>query len=101
MELSASNDFLPLPSPDVLQVKVNVATCVFDVNGHVGRLKLLHGELLWKSGDKESPQGLFAADLRRHANLLCLVSILKVEHTWTGNRIQSRQRTSIIVTVRR
>lgn len=76
-----ANYCIKRPSPDVLQVIVDVAAGVFDVDGHVGRLQHLHGELMGEGSDKQSPQSVLTADLSRHPNLLCLLSILQVQHT--------------------
>lgn len=50
------------PSPEVLQVIVHVTLGVLDADGHVWRLQHLHGELMGKGSDKQSLQGVMAAD---------------------------------------
>ena len=47
-----ANYYIKSPSPDVFQVIVDIAAGVFDVDGHVGRLQHIHGELTGEGGDK-------------------------------------------------
>lgn len=66
---------------NILQVIVNIAGGIFDVDGHVWRLQHLHSELLRESGNKQSPKSILTADFSGHPDLLCFLPILQEQHT--------------------
>ena len=67
--------------PDIAELVVHVPHVVFDVDRDAGRLQHLHVELLREGTDEQGPDRVDAGDLVGHAELLGLVSVLKVQHT--------------------
>ena len=67
--------------PDIAELVVHVPHVVFDVDRDAGRLQHLHVELLREGTDEQGSDRVDAGDLVGHAELLGLVSVLKVQHT--------------------
>lgn len=68
--------------PDICELVVHVPHVVFDVDRDTRRLQHLHGELLREGTNEQSPDGVDAGDLIRHAVLFSLVPVLQVQHTY-------------------
>lgn len=67
-------------SPDISELIVHIPGLVFHIDGCAGRLQHLHVELMREGTNEQSSDCIYTCYLIRHAYLLCVISILQIQH---------------------